>query len=138
MTEAVEEKQIHNISLFYVDKPEGEESKGVEDGSIDEIIKQRKSFILEGILFVNEDTSKKLPAKVMLVPVESSNISHIGYQIANANNGCLYVLFSNRSCYIYYNVPWTTALDFNDSESLGRYLAANIKKGQAFACDKII
>jgi hypothetical protein len=136
MAAATEQK--HNVSLFYVDKVEGEDSKGVDDGNMDQIIKDRKSFILEGIVFVNEDPSKKLTAKVMLEPVTSSNISHIGYQIANANNGYLYVLFSNGGLYIYYNVPWTTALEFNDSDSVGKYLAAHIKKGKAFACDKIL
>lgn len=129
----------NNITIFYTDKPEGVDSKEVIEGSLDQVVKERRSCILTGSVYTNEDKGNKpITAKVMLEPVTSSNISHLGYQIADNNTGYLYVLFSNSGLYVYYNVPWTTALEFLDSESVGKYLAQNIKKGKAFACDKII
>jgi len=58
-------------------------------------------------------------------PVQSSNISSIGY---DSNSEILEVEFNNGSIYEYYGVPENIYSELMSSGSHGTYLAANVKK----------
>ncbi|PJI47608.1 MAG: KTSC domain-containing protein [Pseudomonas sp.] len=57
-------------------------------------------------------------------PVQSSNISSIGY---NPSTETLEVEFNNGSIYEYYGISESTYNELMNSNSHGSYLAANIK-----------
>ncbi|OUQ56208.1 KTSC domain-containing protein [Tyzzerella sp. An114] len=57
-----------------------------------------------------------------MIPVNSSNISKIGYE-----NGTLYVEFKTRSLYAYNNVPIEVYNALMSASSHGKYLASHIK-----------
>lgn len=59
---------------------------------------------------------------IQMVPVESSNIVAVGW-----SNGNLRVQFRSGGTYIYYDVPKEAFEELLGAESVGRYLAANIK-----------
>jgi hypothetical protein len=61
---------------------------------------------------------------VLMILVTSSQIAYIGY---DEDTKDLYVTFNNGSTYKYENVPNSVFIDFEQSESIGKYFSANIK-----------
>ena len=59
-----------------------------------------------------------------MIPVKSSNIAGIAYE---PNQMILTVWFLNGSIYNYYDVPTSVWTSFQNADSKGKYLAANIK-----------
>ena len=59
-----------------------------------------------------------------MIPVKSSNLAGISYE---PNQQVLTVWFLNGSIYNYYDVPQSTWVSFQNADSKGKYLAANIK-----------
>ena len=57
-----------------------------------------------------------------MIPVESSNLSSVGYE-----NGTLYVSFHSGSTYSYSGVPFQVFQNLLNAYSKGEYFAANIK-----------
>jgi hypothetical protein len=63
------------------------------------------------------------------IPVRSSNISNVGYDIKNQ---VLELEFSNGQVYHYLEVGQDIVLGFIFSESLGQYFAKNIKSNYKY------
>jgi len=59
-----------------------------------------------------------------MIPVKSSNLAGIAYE---PNQMILTVWFLNGSIYNYYDVPTSVWTSFQNADSKGKYLAANIK-----------
>ena len=59
-----------------------------------------------------------------MIPVKSSNIAGIAY---DSQQMVLTVWFLNGSIYNYYDVPTAVWTSFQNADSKGKYLAANIK-----------
>lgn len=59
-----------------------------------------------------------------MLPVSSSNIESIGYDQENQE---VYILFINRSTYVYKGVPQHEYENLRDAPSLGSYLHRNYK-----------
>lgn len=59
----------------------------------------------------------------MLQPVTSSNIDKVGY-----DNNKLYVLFKNKSLYVYNNIDENVYNEMLKAESIGKFLNTEIKK----------
>ena len=58
------------------------------------------------------------------IPVTSSNVESIGY---DEDSSTLQVEFKNGSTYQYFDVPVNIFTGLRDADSVGGYLAANIK-----------
>lgn len=77
----------------------------------------------------NENTPVAAPKySVDMIPVESSNISAVGWQ-----NNQLFVRFHNGGEYKYANVPNSVFQAMMSAESKGHYLAVSIKNKYPFA-----
>jgi len=63
---------------------------------------------------------------VEMIPVESSNLSAIGY---DSDTSTLYVNFLNGSQYAYKEVPEEVFEEFKESDSKGQFLHRRIKLG---------
>ncbi len=59
-----------------------------------------------------------------MLPVSSSNIASIGYNVENQE---VYVQFLNGSIYVYKGVPQHEFENLRDAPSLGSYLHRNYK-----------
>lgn len=59
-----------------------------------------------------------------MIPVKSSNLAGIAY---DSQQMVLTVWFLNGSIYNYYDVPKAVWTSFQNADSKGKYLAANIK-----------
>lgn len=59
-----------------------------------------------------------------MIYVESSNIEAVGY---DEDSSTLQVEFKNGGTYQYFDVPERVFEELRDADSVGKYLAANIK-----------
>ena len=59
-----------------------------------------------------------------MINVKSSNVAAVGY---NVDNSTLQVEFKNGATYQYFDVPEIVFERLRDADSVGRYLATNIK-----------
>jgi len=59
-----------------------------------------------------------------MINVDSSNISAVGY---DAESSTLQVEFNNGATYQYFDVPERLFEGLRDADSVGKYLAVNIK-----------
>lgn len=59
-----------------------------------------------------------------MINVDSSNVAAVGY---DENSSTLQIEFNNGSMYQYFDVPENLFEGLRDADSVGGYLAANIK-----------
>lgn len=64
------------------------------------------------------------------VPVQSSNISEVGYDPASMT---LEVAFTNGTIYQYFDVPETLYQELLHAESVGKFLNTQIKNSYRYA-----
>lgn len=64
------------------------------------------------------------------VPVQSSNISEVGYDPASMT---LEVLFTNGTIYQYFDVPEALYQELISAESVGKFLNTQIKNSYRYA-----
>jgi len=62
--------------------------------------------------------------EVTFYPVESSNVSEIGYDV---NEMVLYVKFNNEALYYYESVPPEVWEQMRYTESIGKFVHTNLK-----------
>jgi hypothetical protein len=62
-----------------------------------------------------------------MIPVDSSNLSSVGY-----DNGNLYISFHSGSTYRYFNVPESVYHELLSASSKGKYHAAYIKNSYRY------
>lgn len=60
----------------------------------------------------------------IMIPVESSNISKIGY---DAEDKEIYLKFNNNSIYVYKNVEQDVFEELKNARSIGSYINRNFK-----------
>jgi hypothetical protein len=73
--------------------------------------------------------------EILLLPVESSNISHVGWVSAcNGMPSQMIVVFKNSGVYGYQKVALDEFLVFMNSDSKGKYLNSEIKNSYEFLC----
>lgn len=58
------------------------------------------------------------------IPVESSNVSQIGF---DDDNGIIGVVFKNGSVYAYHGCDAAEFAEFKDADSKGRYINQHLK-----------
>jgi hypothetical protein len=58
------------------------------------------------------------------IPVSSSNVETIAY---DEDSSTLQIEFKNGSIYQYFDVPANVFAELRNADSIGKYLAANIK-----------
>ena len=68
-------------------------------------------------------------SRIMMMPVESSNITHVGYDSQLKH---LIVLFKNSSIYMYSDIDYDQACGIMNSQSVGKFLNSNIKDGKEY------
>ena len=78
-------------------------------------------FFSVGLDFKSEEEKNQ---RILLVPVDSSNVTHIGWSIDDKQ---LYVLFKNGGFYRYLDVPYNSICALMNSISIGKYLSAHFK-----------
>lgn len=64
---------------------------------------------------------------MMLYPVQSSHLVSVGYALKTET---MYITYWEGSAYSYAEVPIDVFLELKDSPSHGKYLWANIRRGQ--------
>lgn len=62
-----------------------------------------------------------------MIPVDSSNISSIGYE-----DNVLYISFNSGGLYAYYNVPRSVYDALMNASSHGKYFAAYVKNNYKY------
>lgn len=65
-----------------------------------------------------------------MIPVDSSNVAFIGY---DSESETLQIEFNNGSIYQYFDVPEHLFEGLRDTDSVGRFLHANIKGTYRFS-----
>lgn len=64
-----------------------------------------------------------------MFPVQSSQISYIGYEREDKE---LFVTFNDGNTYKYLDVPLLIWEEFKNSQSIGKYFISNIKKSYKY------
>ena len=65
--------------------------------------------------------------KVVMIPCISSNIQAFGYDMEKR---LLYVVFNNRTLYVYHKVKYEQFLDLLEAQSKGKWVNTNLVKAE--------